>query len=37
MYISQNFMKCNVLFIKFYEISYTLSLHLRNCCNLVFS
>jgi len=28
-------MKCNVLFIKFYEIS--LSLHLINYCNLVFS
>jgi len=30
-------MKRNVLFIKFYEISRTLSLHLSNYCNLVFS
>jgi len=30
-------MKFNVLFIKFDEISCTLSLHLNNYCNLVFS
>jgi len=28
-------MKCNILFIKFYEISCTLSSHLSNYCNLV--
>jgi len=30
-------MKYNVLFIKFYETSCTLSLHLSNYCNLIFS